>query len=135
MILNVTIYERQLYFGFKWIGLKNYMKYGVFNIIPFRTILKYIIDIERYWPRFFIINIFGNIVIFMPVQFLMMKVFGKLLLKKYLVINFTIILIIEILQFITGSGAFDIDDIILNILGMFIVYFSYNKLLNKRCKK
>ena len=34
-----------------------------------------------------------------------------------------IILIIEILQLITGAGVFDIDDIILNILGMFIIYF------------
>ena len=131
MILNLTIYERQMAIGFKWIGFKNYFKYGGLNIIPFRTIIEYIVDIKNYWPTFFLINIFGNIVIFMPIQFLIMKIFGKLSFKKYLVIDITIILIIEILQFITGAGAFDIDDIILNMLGISIIYFNYIKLEKK----
>jgi len=132
MILNVTIYERQLYIGFTWQELNNYFKYGGFNIIPFKTIFRYITDIERYWPRLFILNIFGNIVIFMPIQFLMMKIFGKLSFKKYLIIDIALILIIEILQFITCSGVFDVDDIILNIFGMSLVYFTYIKLTNKK---
>lgn len=134
MILNVTIYERQLNIGFKWLGFDNYFKYGGLNLIPFRTIIKYILEIKKYWPRYFIINIFGNIIIFMPIQFLMMKVFGKLSLKKYLIIDITLIFIIETLQFLTGSGAFDIDDIILNIFGISIIYFNYNKLIKLHFK-
>jgi len=124
MILNLTIYERKMYFGFKWLGFDNYFKYGGLNIIPFRTIIKYFIEIKKYWPRHFLINIFGNIIIFMPVQFLMIKLFGKLTIKKYLIIDILLILIIEILQFLTGAGAFDVDDIILNIFGMFIIYLT-----------
>ena len=31
------------------------------------------------------------------------------------------------MQLITGAGAFDIDDILLNLLGMFSIYFLYIK--------
>ena len=127
MILNVTIYERQISFGFKL----EYLKYGGFNLVPFKSIIQYITKIENYWPTFFIINIFGNIVIFMPIQFLMMKIFGKLSFIKYLIIDITIILIIEVLQYITGAGVFDIDDILLNILGISIIYFTYIKFQSK----
>lgn len=124
MILNMTIFDRHMH-AFVWQGWNNYYKYGGMNIIPFRTILKYFIDIIQYWPRFFIINIFGNIVVFMPVQYFMIKVFGKLSFKKYLLINIIMISLIEILQFATSCGSLDIDDLILNVFGMSIVYYFY----------
>jgi len=124
MILNMTIFDRHMH-AFVWQGWNNYYKYGGMNIIPFRTILKYFIDIKQYWPRFFIINIFGNIVVFMPVQYFMIKVFGKLSFKKYLLINIIMISLIEILQFATSCGSLDIDDLILNVFGMSIVYYFY----------
>lgn len=129
MILNMTIFDRHMH-SFVWQGWDNYYKYGGMNIIPFRTILKYFIDIKQYWPRFFIINIFGNIVVFMPVQYFMIKVFGKLSFKKYLLINTIIISLIEILQFFTSCGSLDIDDLILNVLGMSILYIFYIKRRN-----
>ena len=58
----------------------------------------------------------------MPVQYFMIKIFGKLSYKKYFIINIVIIFLVELLQFITGSGVLDIDDIILNVFGMSIVY-------------
>ena len=126
MILNMTIFDRHMH-SFVWQGWDNYYKYGGMNIIPFRTILKYFIDIKQHWPRYFIINIFGNIVVFMPVQYFMIKVFGKLSLKKYLLINIIMISLIEILQFVTSCGSLDIDDLILNVFGMSIVYYIYIK--------
>lgn len=129
MILNMTIFDRHMH-SFVWQGWNNYYRYGGMNIIPFRTILKYFIDIKQYWPRFFIINIFGNIVVFMPVQYFMIKVFGELSFKKYLLINIIMISLIEILQFVTSCGSLDIDDLILNVLGMSILYIFYIKRRN-----
>ena len=126
MILNMTIFDRHMH-SFVWQGWDNYYKYGGMNIIPFRTILKYFIDIKQYWPRYFIINIFGNIVVFMPVQYFMIKEFGKLSLKKYLLINIIMISLIEILQFVTSCGSLDVDDLILNVFGMSILYYIYIK--------
>ena len=121
MILNMTIFDRHMH-TFVWQGWDYYYKYGGINIIPFRTILMYFIDIKQYWPRLFIINIFGNILVFMPIQYFMIKVFGKLSFKKYLLIDIIMISLIEILQFVTSCGSLDIDDLILNVLGMSIVY-------------
>ena len=42
---------------------------------------------------------------------------------KFLILMIFIILLIEVLQFLTMSGSFDIDDLILNLLGASIIYF------------
>lgn len=131
MLLNMTIFDRNMQ-KFVWHGWDNYLKYGGFNIIPFKTIIKYIVDIRQYWPRYFLINMVGNIVIFMPVQYFMIKVFGRLSYTKYLIINIIMISLIELLQFITGCGALDIDDVILNTLGMSIVYYIYMKRIKNK---
>ncbi len=126
MILNMTIFDRHMQ-AFVWRGFDNYFKYGGFNIIPFRTIFKYFIEIKRYWPWLFMVNIFGNIVILMPVQYLMIKVFGRLSFQKYFLINIIMVSLIEVLQLVSGCGSLDIDDLILNVIGMSIVYFIYCK--------
>lgn len=126
MILNMTIFDRHMQ-AFVWRGFDNYFKYGGFNIIPFRTIFKYFIEIKRYWPWIFMVNIFGNIVILMPVQYLMIKVFGRLSFQKYFLINIIMVSLIEVLQLVSGCGSLDIDDLILNVIGMSIVYFIYCK--------
>lgn len=125
MILNVTIFERNL--NFEWQGFDNYFKFGGINIIPFKTIIEYFTDFRRFWPNYFIINVIGNIVIFMPIQYLMIKIFGKQSFQRYLIINIIILLIIESMQLITGAGVFDVDDILLNLIGMFSIYLIYIK--------
>ena len=57
----------------------------------------------------------------MPVQYLIMKVFDKLSFKKYLWIDLILLFMIEFLQLITDCGVFDVDDIILNLIGMEII--------------
>ena len=117
MVLNLTIFARQMH-KFNLNGFKNVYKYGGLNIIPFKTILDYIINYHKYYLKTILINTIGNIIIFMPVQYLIMKVFDKLSLKKYLCIDLILLFIIEFLQLITDCGVFDVDDIILNLVGM-----------------
>lgn len=117
MVLNLTIFARQMH-KFNFNGFRNVYKYGGLNIIPFKTILDYIINFHKYYLKTILINIVGNIIIFMPVQYLIMKVFDKLSFKKYLCIDLILLFIIEFLQLITDCGVFDIDDIILNLVGM-----------------
>lgn len=72
-----------------------------------------------------IINIFGNIIMFTPFGFLGI-VFPKLNDFKTLMINFLSgIIIIESLQYFTRLGVFDIDDIILNTIGVAIGFWVY----------
>ena len=117
MVLNITLFARQMH-KFNLNGFKNVYKYGGLNIIPFKTILDYIINYHKYYLKTILINTIGNIIIFMPVQYLIMKVFDKLSLKKYLCIDLILLFIIEFLQLITDCGVFDVDDIILNLVGM-----------------
>ena len=57
-------------------------------------------------------------------------------LKNFIFTNIAIILVIEVLQFLSLSGSFDIDDLILNLLGALLIYGLYkirkiNQLVNK----
>lgn len=107
MIFNLTLFTRR-------IGEIRY------NLIPLKTISDYIINIKKYNLREININIFGNIFIFMPVQYLIIKIFELKKSKIIILIDLIILLSIELSQLITHTGIFDIDDIILNLSGMLI---------------
>ncbi len=107
MIFNLTLFTRR-------IGEIRY------NLIPLKTISDYIINTKKYNLREIIINIFGNIFIFMPVQYLIIKIFELKKSKIIILIDLIILLSIELSQLITHTGIFDIDDIILNLSGMLI---------------
>ena len=110
-----------------------------FNIVPFDTIKIFINGYNKNIVSFkdFFLNIFGNLIVFMPCSIFLPMIFKNL--KRYtefFVYIVCIVLIIEFLQFITLSGSFDIDDLILNVLGASIMYFIYNikfikKIINK----
>ena len=89
------------------------------NLIPFKTIIEYIARQDR----IAIINLLGNIIAFAPMGFFLPLLFKKQnKLKVFIFTNIMIILTIELLQFLSLSGSFDIDDFLLNILGALITY-------------
>lgn len=94
------------------------------ELIPFKTIisqLKYgsINEIVR--------NIIGNLCLFIPLSFLLILKDNKYknILKQTLIV-FPSILMTELLQMITSVGVFDIDDIILNYLGVLLFIIIMN---------
>ena len=105
--------------------LDSYMNIS-FNLVPFKTIKLFINGYMNgvVTLKDFTTNIFGNLCAFMP-----FAIFLPLLFKsmnkywKFLITMILIVVIIELLQFVTLSGACDIDDLILNVLGASIVYF------------
>jgi len=120
------IYGRQGFILIRWDKdlLDTYLKTS-FNIIPFNTVklfingyLNNLVSLKN-----FIINIIGNICAFMPYGVFLPLIFNKMTKFKNFIITMLIIVIsVELLQFITMSGSCDIDDLILNILGVSIVY-------------
>lgn len=99
------------------------------NLIPFKTIIGYINSIFNSLVNtsniFF--NLFGNVICLMPLALFIPLLFNKINnSKKFLISILFVTLGIELIQFITFTGSCDIDDIILNILGAFIMY----KILN-----
>jgi hypothetical protein len=79
-------------------------------------------------------NILGNVAIFIPLGIFSAYVLRE---KKKIaaVICIGISLLFEIIQFITGSGAADIDDIILNTIGGIIGIVLYSFVLEKIDRK
>lgn len=96
------------------------------NLVPFQTI-KYDIVHAPY-------NLLANIVLFIPMGGLIpiiFKCFKSLF--KTLSICITIIFFIEIMQRVTLLGSFDVDDILLNVLGSLIGYILFKLLGNSAC--
>ena len=83
------------------------------NLVPFRSILPYLRNITE--PYAFK-NIMGNVIIFIPLGFFVSNIFSKKIFKS-IIICVAAILAIECVEFIFKIGFFDIDDIILNLLG------------------
>ena len=118
--------------------LNSYIKYS-FNIIPFDTIRLfingYMLDLVTF--KDFSINIFGNLFALMPYGMFIPLIFKRInKYYKFLILMIILVVVIEILQFITLSGSCDIDDLILNVMGASIVYFvckikCVNKFINK----
>jgi glycopeptide antibiotics resistance protein len=102
--------------------------YRSINILPFQSITSYLSGSIHVSRSIAFTNIFGNICLFIPLGIYLQ------LLKKDKRISLGIILIlltsvsVEIIQFITGLGAADIDDVLLNGLGGVIGILCYRLL-------
>ena len=110
-------------FGKTLINMKYFKMYlRDINIIPFKTIIKYLTSKVSF--QVMIYNIVGNFIALMPLSLLLMLKNDKnrKLSKQFIKISI-IVLIIEILQLVFSCGKFDIDDFILNVSGA--LAFSY----------
>ena len=67
-----------------------------------------------------IINLFGNIIMFIPFGFLGWLNAKYFSFKKLIVDFLSTLIIVEALQYLTRLGVFDIDDLALNSLGVWI---------------
>lgn len=91
-----------------------------YNLIPFHSISVQLAYISQGWARY---NLLGNIVPFMPFGFLLPIVFDKMnTFWKVIGVGLAVDLCIEVFQYITKTGSFDVDDIILNITGIALGY-------------
>ena len=74
----------------------------------------------------FILNVCGNVVVFMPIGAFLPKLFDRcknLLLTTLLSLEFS--LCIELIQLVSRVGSFDVDDLFLNTLGGICGYLLY----------
>jgi glycopeptide antibiotics resistance protein len=90
---------------------------GSGNWIPFKTIVPYILG-EKGW-LIGGINILGNILILVPIGFLFPFAFQPCSWKKCGILALLFCSSIEGLQVFYQAGIFDVDDVILNVLGVF----------------
>src|ERR671916_1063971 len=102
---------------------------GQANFLPFKTILPYLLG-EPTWG-FAIINLGGNIALFVPIGFLVSFVYRKMTWQESLALAVAVGLAIEGMQVVFRVGIFDIDDVILNALGTMIGYWVFTIFVNQ----
>jgi glycopeptide antibiotics resistance protein len=103
-------------------GTENNSGSGI-NLVPFSEILRYQVG-----SKMFIYNVLGNILLFVPFGYFVTRYIKGKSLYQIFIISFITSLTVEILQVKLGR-SFDVDDILLNVIGGVVGYFIY-KLLN-----
>lgn len=106
------------------------------NLIPFRTLrlqLRLLTEFDRPWLiHHALINLMGNVVLFIPLGIFLPKVWEKLnRIWKVLLATAGIIISVEAVQVLTLLGRCDIDDLILNLIGAAIGYGLYKRIWNE----
>lgn len=99
---------------------------GTYNIIPFKsTIDMYNEAVNIGYYGYFVRNLIGNVLIFMPIGLIVPVLWEKMNFRKVVLIYGVLLsLIIEALQLPQGRGT-DVDDIMLNTLGVMLGYFLF----------
>lgn len=116
------------------------MPFRSMNLIPLKTIAQYVDYFSNPYLRSdAVVNIWGNIIMFIPLGFFLSVIWKKLRrFPWHILATAVIITIIELLQYVTLRGAADIDDLILNIVGStvgLLLYTVYEKIKNHIIKK
>lgn len=99
-----------------------------YNIIFFKTILNYIQNSNHIGFDVLLYNLVGNVAAFMPLGFLLPLAFRRFNAVKTYLVAFTLIFLAEVLQLVSRRGVFDVDDLLLNMLGSIIGYGIYRLL-------
>lgn len=118
----VFIYHRQI--DLAWL-----VKGGLFsdleataNFIPFKNILKYIIQMNRATGLNIILeNIVAHMFIFSWMGYFLPRLWERFQNPLYFLRTvFFVLLGIEVVQFLLRAGMFDVDDIIINFIAAFV---------------
>jgi len=97
---------------------------GPANFVPFKTILP---QLHGHGNGLIAkVNLLGNILPFVPVGILVPLVYRNMTWSKAILLAIGTGLLMEVLEVIFQVGIFDVDDILLNALGVLIGYGLYS---------
>lgn len=108
-----------------------------YNLEPFAEIKRFI-NYKDVSFSMYLLNVVGNIVVFIPMGFLLPLLGSKGRFLPTFLASFGISLCIECVQLITKVGVFDVDDLILNTLGGiigFVLCFIVHRILRSRRRR
>ena len=97
---------------------------GQANFLPFKTISSYLLG--EHGRLISIINLTGNIALFIPIGFLAPFVFRRMTWQRSLALGAAAGLAIEGMEVAFHTGVFDIDDMILNAIGVMAGYWMFS---------
>ncbi|WP_127579812.1 VanZ family protein [Paenibacillus koleovorans] len=92
-----------------------------YNLIPFQTISNYITNYAYFNFETWFKNLFGNIVLFIPIGwFVPVWIRATSRFFPFFFVSLALLLLVETAQLATKLGSFDVDDLILNMVGAII---------------
>ena len=115
LIFPYTIFL--LYLMFLGFGREQH-EANIVRLLPFVSTILFVQNTTS-WESI-IINLFVNIIMFIPFGFLGWLNAKYFSFKKLIVDFLSALIIVEALQYLTRLGVFDIDDLALNSLGVWI---------------
>ncbi len=97
-----------------------------YNLELFKEIKRFYIYRHNVGMQAFLMNIFGNILIFLPFGFIL-PIIGKrkASFMKTMLITVVFVFVIELIQYGLNVGSFDVDDIFLNSVGSMLGYILF----------
>ena len=98
---------------------------GRYNLVPLDTVRLYIRLLQHSESlaqrNSAIANLAGNVVLFIPFGiFIPLMVSWQQKFLPFVILTTGLLLLVELLQYVTGLGALDVDDMILNFCGVMI---------------
>lgn len=108
LMLSFAIYILCL---FQVVTFQDDVTWSSNNFIPFREIFRYTITDRLFWK-----NVIGNMIMFLPFGFFISYYLTAKNIKLPLLLTLIASIAVEIVQMCIGR-VFDVDDIILNLLG------------------
>lgn len=122
---HVIVFIYYVILLFNMVVFARYNSIDSYNLVPFKSI----IDIFKNGTTYeVIINIFGNLLVFIPLEYFLIELFKVKKLHINFTLSFGIISLIEIFQYVFKVGILDIDDLILCTFGMMLFYIIYTKI-------
>lgn len=117
--------------SYKINGVNNYD--FSYNLVPFKQIYENFYLVFNNAQSFSLLfdYVIVDLCLFVPYSFFISYLKTKISFKEFFIIIFLIITMKELFQLITGFGVFDINDIILNLIGVsfafyLIMYLKFN---------
>ncbi|MBP3961307.1 VanZ family protein [Paenibacillus lignilyticus] len=98
--------------GTQWSGYR-------YNLVPMRTIRLYFDHADSFTPTHWLVNIVGNVAVFVPFG-LSIPYLYRIRIVRLTLLSVAVLFILELLQLLLHRGSFDIDDILLNTVGVLV---------------
>jgi len=117
-------------------------RFGRVGNEEYRYNLTFLQEIRRFYHlgintgdwHLFVLNVCGNVVVFMPIGAFLPKLIDRCK-NMFLttIFTFELSLCVELIQLVTRTGSFDVDDLFLNTLGGLFGYILYMICHGIRC--
>jgi glycopeptide antibiotics resistance protein len=128
IVINVLVFKNipDLRIGGIMLNLGGTVAGGDANLVPFRTIAANLQD-----GGVGLINLVGNVALLVPVGLLFPLVHRSMNWAGAMVVAVSAGLILEGMQVLFNVGTFDVDDLILNSLGVLLGYLAFAVFANR----